>query len=49
MAEQVIPAQQQNQVDTDFEQAGERESNTGIQEKYRALADVLEKESTRKI
>lgn len=49
MAEQVIPAQQQDRVDTDFEQAGKMESDTGLHEKYRALAEVLEKESTRKI
>lgn len=49
MAEKAIPTQQQDQVDADFEEAGEKESTTGVQDKFRALADVLEKESVRKL
>ena len=49
LVEQAIPIQQRERVDADFERTGQAEDNTGIQEKFRALAEVLEKESTRKI
>lgn len=49
MAGQAIPAPQQEKVDAAFEQAAVGEAETGVQEKYRALAEVLEKESTRKL
>jgi hemerythrin-like domain-containing protein len=49
MAEQSIPVEQHEQVDADFARAGVEEENTGVQEKYRALAEVLERESARKI
>ncbi len=49
MAEKAIPSQQQGKVDADFVQAGLEEARSGVQDKYRAMAEVLEKESTRKI
>jgi len=49
MAEKTIPSQEQIKVDADFSQAGIEEARSGVQEKYRVLAEVLEKESTRKI
>ena len=49
MAERAIPPQQQEKVEADFERAGIEEAATGVHDKYLALAEVLEKESTKKI
>jgi hemerythrin-like domain-containing protein len=49
MAERAIPPQQQKKVDADFERAGVEEAAAGVHDKYLALAEVLEKESTKKI
>ena len=49
MAERAIPPQLQEKVDADFEHAGIEEAATGVHDKYLALAEVLEKESTKKI
>ncbi|MBN2387331.1 MAG: hemerythrin domain-containing protein [Anaerolineales bacterium] len=49
MADRAIPPDQQEQVNTDFEQALGEEGKAGIPEKYPALAEVLEKESRKTI
>jgi hemerythrin-like domain-containing protein len=49
MAERLIPPDKQEQVDADFERIEQEETAAGIHEKYLALAEVLEKESVRKI
>jgi hemerythrin-like domain-containing protein len=49
MADQVIPPAQQEKVAADFKRVGLEETEAGIHEKYLALAEVLEKESTRKL
>ena len=49
MADQVIPPAQQEKVAADFKRIGLEETEAGIHEKYLALAEVLEKESTRKL
>ena len=49
MAEKTIPADKQVLVDAGFEKAADEENRLNIQEKFRALAEVLVKESTQKI
>jgi hemerythrin-like domain-containing protein len=49
MAERAIPPQGQEKVDADFERVEADEAASGIYDKYLALAEVLEKESTRPI
>jgi hemerythrin-like domain-containing protein len=49
MADRVIPLEKQAQVAADFERIEREETGEGVHEKYLALAEVLEKESTRKI
>lgn len=49
LAERAIPAQMQVQLDGEFDQAVQQEAAAGIPEKYLALAEVLEKESERRI
>jgi len=44
MANQVIPAQQHDQVFQDFEHVEHEETGQGVHEKYLALAEALEKE-----
>ncbi len=45
MANQVIPAQQHDQVFRDFEHVEHEETGEGVHEKYLALAEALEKEA----
>jgi hemerythrin-like domain-containing protein len=49
MADRVIPVDKQEQVFVEFERIEEEETGAGVHEKYTALAEVLEKESTQKI
>jgi hemerythrin-like domain-containing protein len=49
MADQVIPADQQEKLVEGFERVELEETGEGVHEKYEALAEVLEKESVRKI
>jgi hemerythrin-like domain-containing protein len=49
MADRRIPPDRQEQVAADFARIQQEEIGSGIQEKYQALAEILEKESTRKI
>jgi hemerythrin-like domain-containing protein len=49
MADRIIPPEQQEQVAADFERIEHEEIGEGLHEKYLALAEVLEKESTQKI
>jgi hemerythrin-like domain-containing protein len=49
MADKAIPAGRQEQVTADFERIEAQETGEGVHEKYLALAEVLEKESTRQI
>jgi hemerythrin-like domain-containing protein len=49
MADQVIPLEKQEKVAEDFERIELEETGEGIHEKYLALAEVLEKESTKQI
>jgi hemerythrin-like domain-containing protein len=49
MADRVIPPEQQEKVASDFERVEQEEIGVGVHEKYLALAEVLEKESTRTI
>jgi hemerythrin-like domain-containing protein len=48
MADQLLSPLQQGKVGADFKQVGFEEAESGIHEKYLALAEVLEKESQRK-
>jgi hemerythrin-like domain-containing protein len=48
-ADRVIPADQQEMLVEDFERVEREETGEGMHEKYEALAEVLEKESIRKI
>jgi hemerythrin-like domain-containing protein len=45
MADRLIPADQQIKVNSDFERIGLEETEAGVHEKYKALAEMLEKES----
>jgi hemerythrin-like domain-containing protein len=49
MADRVIPLERQEKVAADFERVEREETGEGVHEKYLALAEVLEKESTKKI
>lgn len=49
MADRVIPSDRQEKVNQEFERIETEEVGAGIHEKYLALAEVLEKESNRKI
>jgi hemerythrin-like domain-containing protein len=49
MANRVIPPERQEKVTKEFERIETEETGAGIHEKYLALAEVLEKESNRKI
>ena len=49
LADRVIPPDQQEKVAADFERIEHEETGEGVHEKYLALAEVLEKESTRVI
>jgi hemerythrin-like domain-containing protein len=48
MADQLLAPAMQEQVAADFDRAAEDENLAGIHEKYTALAEVLEKESSRR-
>jgi hemerythrin-like domain-containing protein len=49
LAEYAVPAEEKAQLDAAFEQAGLEEAGAGIHEKFQALAEVLEKESEKRI
>lgn len=49
MADQLLSSDQQKKVAADFKRAGIEEARAGIHEKYLALAEVLDKESHRKL
>jgi hemerythrin-like domain-containing protein len=49
MAERLIPPEKQAQVALEFERLAQEEFGAGFREKYQALAEVLEKESLRRI
>lgn len=49
MADRVISAERGEKVDAEFERIEAEDTGAGIHEKYLALAETLEKESTRKI
>ena len=49
LADYAVPAEQREKLDADFEQARQAEESTGVHEKYQALAEVLEKESGKRI
>jgi hypothetical protein len=49
MAERLIPPDPQRKVDADFALIRQEESDSGIYEKYLALAEVIEKESQKHI
>ena len=49
MADRIIPPEQQEQVAATFERIEQEEIGEGVHEKYLALAEVLEKESTKRI
>jgi hemerythrin-like domain-containing protein len=49
MADRIIPLGKQEKVSADFERIEHEEISAGIHEKYLALAEVLEKESTKQI
>ena len=49
MANQVIPSERHAEIDREFERIEVEETGAGIHEKYLALAEILEKESSRKI
>jgi hemerythrin-like domain-containing protein len=49
MADRRIPPVRQEQVAADFVRIQQEEMESGIQEKFRALAEILEKESTKRI
>jgi hemerythrin-like domain-containing protein len=49
MADQLISPAHQEKILADFTSIGLEETEAGIHEKYMALAEVLEKESTRKL
>jgi hemerythrin-like domain-containing protein len=49
MAARVIPPEEQEKVSQDFERIEKEETGEGVHEKYLALAETLEAESTRKI
>ena len=49
MADRLIPPERQEKVTEEFERIETEETGAGIHEKYLALAEVLEKESNRKI
>ncbi len=47
MSETILPMEKQDKAAEDFERVRQEEEGSGVQEKYLALAEVLEKESTR--
>jgi len=49
MADRLIPPDRQEKVAADFERIEQEETGEGIHEKYLALAEVLEKESLKRI
>ncbi|MFZ2095514.1 MAG: hemerythrin domain-containing protein [Anaerolineales bacterium] len=49
MADLIIPLDRQEKVSADFERIEDEETGEGVREKYLALAEVLEKESTEQI
>ncbi len=49
MADRLIPLDRQEKVATDFERIQQEETGEGLHEKYIALAEVLEKESLKRI
>jgi len=49
MADRVLQPERQKKVTADFEHIEHEETGEGVHEKYLALAEVLEKESTRKL
>ena len=49
MADRVLPPEKQEKVNADFERIEKEEIGEGIHEKYLALAEVLEKESSKQI
>jgi hemerythrin-like domain-containing protein len=46
MANATIPAERQEKIEQDFEHVEHEETGAGVHEKYLALAEALEKEST---
>jgi hemerythrin-like domain-containing protein len=49
LADRIIPVAKQDMLTTEFERIKREETGLGIHEKYLALAEVLESESTRRI
>lgn len=49
MADRVISAERGEKVDAEFERIEAEDTGAGVHEKYLALAEILEKESSRKI
>jgi hemerythrin-like domain-containing protein len=49
MADRLIPPDRQEKVAADFERIEQEETGEGVHEKYLALAEVLEKESLKRI
>ena len=49
MAERLIPPDRQEKIAADFERIDHEETGEGVQEKYLALAEVLERESMKQI
>jgi hemerythrin-like domain-containing protein len=49
LADRIVPVEKQEVLTAEFERIGREETEAGTHEKYLALAEVLEKESTRRI